>query len=205
MIHDANIWTSWWQDADIVIKGVFICLISLSFISWSVIIFKALQFIRLHKLEDAVSCRLQRQTSTDVELPPSSSRLLAHQMQGAQEHTVYDDNITRQKLELENQLTLLATIGNTAPFIGLLGTVWGIMHALQSLGSNTGISLEAVADPVGEALAATAMGLFAAIPAVAGYNLLIRRMRKLIAIIELNTRALLRQQAAQPKAEEQPV
>jgi biopolymer transport protein ExbB len=102
-----------------------------------------------------------------------------------------NDGLTRQRLELENQLTLLATVGNTAPFISLLGTVWGIMHALQNLGGSTGISLETVAGPVGEALVATAMGLFAAIPAVAGYNLLIRRLRKLLAIIEVNTRALL--------------
>jgi len=83
--------------------------------------------------------------------------------------------VTRESARMENGLTWLATVGATAPFVGLLGTVWGIYHALIRIGATGQASIDAVAGPVGEALIMTAFGLGVAVPAVMGYNLLIRR------------------------------
>jgi biopolymer transport protein ExbB len=85
--------------------------------------------------------------------------------------------VTRESANLENGLTWLATVGATAPFVGLLGTVWGIYHALLSIGESGSSSIDAVAGPVGEALIMTALGLAVAVPAVLGYNWLVRRNR----------------------------
>lgn len=71
----------------------------------------------------------------------------------------------------------LATIGSTAPFVGLFGTVWGIMHALQEIGKSGQASLDVVAGPIGEALIATAIGIATALPAVLAYNFFLRRLR----------------------------
>ena len=78
--------------------------------------------------------------------------------------------VTRESSGLENGLTVLATVGSTAPFVGLLGTVWGIYRALIKIGASGDASISAVAGPVGEALIMTAIGLFVAIPAVFAYN-----------------------------------
>ena len=83
--------------------------------------------------------------------------------------------VTRESSKLENGMTVLATTGATAPFVGLLGTVWGIYHALIRIGSSGNAGIEAVAGPVGEALIMTAIGLFVAIPAVLAYNFFNRR------------------------------
>jgi biopolymer transport protein ExbB len=85
--------------------------------------------------------------------------------------------VSRESEQLENGLTVLATVGSTAPFVGLLGTVWGIYHALISIATSGQSSIEAVAGPVGEALIMTALGLFVAIPAVLAYNFFVRQNR----------------------------
>ena len=82
--------------------------------------------------------------------------------------------VTRESANLENGLTWLATVGATAPFVGLLGTVWGIYHALLNIGESGSSSIDAVAGPVGEALIMTALGLGVAIPAVLAYNYFVR-------------------------------
>ena len=84
----------------------------------------------------------------------------------------------------EYGLMALASIGSTAPFVGLFGTVWGIMHAMQNIGVSSTASLQAISGPVGEALAATAFGIAAAIPAVLAYNYGVRRVRTSIAEID---------------------
>ena len=78
--------------------------------------------------------------------------------------------VSRESLRLEDGLTLLATVGSAAPFVGLLGTVWGIYHALIRIAASGDASMNAVAGPVGEALLMTAFGLFAAIPATLAFN-----------------------------------
>ena len=85
--------------------------------------------------------------------------------------------VTRESSRLENGLTVLATVGSTAPFVGLLGTVWGIYGALIAIGASGEASITAVAGPVGEALIMTALGLFVAIPAVLAYNFFVRLNR----------------------------
>ena len=86
---------------------------------------------------------------------------------------VLDEETTR----LENGLTVLATVGATAPFVGLFGTVWGVYHALVAIGVSGAGTLDKVAGPVGEALIMTGLGLAVAIPAVVGYNVLVRANR----------------------------
>ena len=85
--------------------------------------------------------------------------------------------VTRESMNLEAGLTVLATVGSTAPFVGLLGTVWGIYGALIKIGATGQASIDAVAGPVGEALIMTAVGLFVAIPAVLAYNFFMRANR----------------------------
>jgi biopolymer transport protein ExbB len=87
--------------------------------------------------------------------------------------------VTRESLKLEAGLTVLATVGSTAPFVGLLGTVWGIYRALIRIGASGQADIGAVAGPVGEALIMTAIGLGVAIPAVLGYNFFVRLNRGL--------------------------
>ena len=85
--------------------------------------------------------------------------------------------VTRESMKLEDGLTVLATVGATAPFVGLLGTVWGIYNALIRIGATGQADIGAVAGPVGEALIMTAIGLFVAIPAVLAYNFFVRMNR----------------------------
>lgn len=92
--------------------------------------------------------------------------------------------LQKERVALESGLGWLASIGTTAPFIGLFGTVWGIMHALKDIGLQGNASLEVVAGPIGEALIATALGLAVAIPAVIAYNFFLRQNRSLLAMLE---------------------
>jgi biopolymer transport protein TolQ len=91
---------------------------------------------------------------------------------------------SKESERLETQLPTLATIGSSAPYIGLFGTVWGVMHAFQSLGNIQHATLAAVAPGIAEALVATAVGLFAAIPAVIFYNSLSSKADKVLANYE---------------------
>jgi len=106
---------------------------------------------------------------------------------GADREAMAQALLRESRLDLESGLTPLATIGNTAPFIGLFGTVWGIMHALQGLSGAEALSMDLIAGPVAEALVATAAGLFTAIPAVVGYNLLLRQLRRVFGAADGNT------------------
>jgi len=92
--------------------------------------------------------------------------------------------LQKEKALMESGLGWLASIGSTAPFIGLFGTVWGIMHALKDISAEGNASLEVVAGPIGEALIATALGIAVAIPAVIAYNFFLRQNRQLLANLE---------------------
>jgi biopolymer transport protein ExbB len=85
--------------------------------------------------------------------------------------------IENERRVAESGLVVLASIGSTAPFVGLFGTVWGIIHALRAIGSSGSASLEVVAGPIGEALVATAIGIAVAVPAVLAYNFFLRRLK----------------------------
>jgi biopolymer transport protein ExbB len=92
--------------------------------------------------------------------------------------------IVKSQTGIESGLTFLASVGSTAPFIGLFGTVWGIYHALVGLSGATTVVLDKVAGPVGEALIMTAAGLFVAIPAVLAYNAFTRANRITLALLD---------------------
>lgn len=92
--------------------------------------------------------------------------------------------IHRERRALEPGLTWLASIASVAPFLGLFGTVFGIIGTLQALGAGTAIGIESIAGPVGQALVTTGIGIAVAIPAVLGYNLLLRKLRVIIADLE---------------------
>jgi biopolymer transport protein ExbB len=87
--------------------------------------------------------------------------------------------VLKERAHMESGLGWLASIGSTAPFVGLFGTVWGIMHALKDISLKGSASLEVVAGPIGEALIATALGIAVAIPAVIAYNFFLRQSRKI--------------------------
>lgn len=201
---DANnaMWFTWWQDSDFIVRAVFVLLCLLSLTSWSLIVHKWRQLRHILKLELATTSRLTQaitldglQQATTANQPSyallmealavtKTERPLALEMAAAQLNQCVREN----HLRLESGLTLLATIGNAAPFIGLFGTVWGIMHALNALGGDGAVvALDTIAGPVSEALVATAAGIFTAIPAVVGYNLMVRKLRFLGGVVEGNS------------------
>lgn len=92
--------------------------------------------------------------------------------------------IQKEKAKMDSGLGWLASFGSTSPFVGLFGTVWGIMHALQDISSKGSASLEVVAGPIGEALIATAIGIAVAIPAVLAYNFFVRLNKTSLAKLE---------------------
>lgn len=114
---------------------------------------------------------------------------------------VLRDALHRVGDKLQFGQVLLATVGSTAPFIGLLGTVWGIYHALTAIASSGQITIDKVAGPVGEALVMTAAGLAVAIPAVLGYNVFGRRIHRIEADLEGFARDLRELLAPPPRKE----
>ena len=89
--------------------------------------------------------------------------------------------LKRERRSLDSGLAVLASVGATAPFVGLFGTVWGIMNAMHDIGKNGNASIDVVAGPIGEALIATGIGIAVAIPAVLGYNFFLRRVKAALA------------------------
>lgn len=188
------------QSGGFVIVMTAIALLVMSVISWTVIVVKGLGVQRAKK--QAVA--LQRfWHSTDLEHGiqaldtepghPNPFKQLALEGQSAMQHHRHSDKQLHDSLDLSdwmtgslsnaiddakdklsNGLALLASIGSTAPFVGLFGTVWGIYHALLTISDAGSAGLDKVAGPVGEALVMTAFGLAVAIPAVLGYNALVR-------------------------------
>lgn len=119
--------------------------------------------VGFHALSD-----VRNNTSTLLELSGDIQSILERSLR---------QQISKERKTLEQGLSLLASIGSTSPFVGLFGTVWGIMHALQSISAAKSASLDIVAGPIGEALITTAIGIAAAIPAVLAYNFFIRSIK----------------------------
>ncbi|MGS0497695.1 MotA/TolQ/ExbB proton channel family protein [Pseudoalteromonas sp. S1727] len=192
--------TALWAQSDGVIKTVAICLLLMSVASWSVITIKAVKLFRLQRCALKVNGFWHfKDIHTEIKHldtrsghPTPFSQLVneglnakAHYQQHKNElhgdlnlthwlTTCLRHSIDGSKAELQRGLAILASVGATAPFIGLLGTVWGIYHALINIGISGQASIDKVAGPVGEALIMTAFGLAVAIPAVLGYNALTR-------------------------------
>ncbi|MEG3638074.1 MotA/TolQ/ExbB proton channel family protein [Magnetococcus sp. PR-3] len=187
-MHD--LWFGWWQDADWVVRSVFMTLLFASLISWSVILYKWVQLRHLLHGERTLFTACQDPSTQPVwrsNMPSAQLQAHMHALTAAQHHAIeriLAQLLKQQRLKLENGLSILASIAASAPFIGLFGTVWGIMHALQGLGAQSTVSLDLVAGPVAEALVATALGLFAAIPALLGYNMLVRLLKRVMGYLE---------------------
>ncbi|WP_321911926.1 MotA/TolQ/ExbB proton channel family protein [Paraburkholderia sp. J11-2] len=195
--------THLWAQGDPMTRFVAALLAAMSVVSWSVIVLKAFEFARLRRHAGAAQRSFWESGSAGdeiegrpgtpfFELASAGQRALAHHEASGAAHRGRVDlsdwllrslraSVSDSSARLQRGLGLLASIGSTAPFVGLLGTVWGIYHALLALGANGDASLEHVAGPVGEALVMTAFGLCVAIPAVLGYHALARVSRDIAA------------------------
>jgi biopolymer transport protein ExbB len=187
-----------WTQGDFVTRSVALFLLAMSLLTWMVIIVKVIAITRYKKLsKNANAFWHSADFAAGVAAlgAPTDNpfRLLALEGREATNHhrhtqpqlhdTLYlSDWVTRClkntldefKAKLQSGLAVLASVGSTAPFVGLFGTVWGIYHALLSIGSSGQATIDKVAGPIGEALIMTALGLAVAIPAVLGYNTLVR-------------------------------
>jgi biopolymer transport protein ExbB len=183
-----------WQQGDFVAKGTLIILVIMSMGSWYILITKLWESFRLSGEARAGRSFFKSASLSDgVKTLKSGSafHFIAQTGVEAGEHHEgsLTENIDRNtwvtmnvqravdtvQSRLQDGLAVLATVGSTAPFIGLFGTVWGIYHALTAIGIAGQASIDKVAGPVGEALIMTAIGLAVAVPAVLGYNWLVRR------------------------------
>ena len=184
-----------WKGGDFVARGTLIIMIIMSMGSWFIIFTKLMDQTRLNKQAKEARGNFWKATSvkdgTNGLAQGSAFRFIAEEGIKASEHhegalleqidlnTWITMSIQRsvEKIQsrLQDGLAFLATVGSTAPFIGLFGTVWGIYHALTAIGIAGQASIDKVAGPVGESLIMTAIGLAVAVPAVLGYNWLVRR------------------------------
>ncbi|SDM56451.1 outer membrane transport energization protein ExbB [Oryzisolibacter propanilivorax] len=187
-----------WIQGDFVTRAVAVLLLAMSLASWIVIILKALDIVRFKQLarqardfwhsEDFAAglSKLGGDASNPFRHLALEGREATAHHRNTQTH-LHDsldvsDWITRClrncidefTARLQSGLAILASVGSTAPFIGLFGTVWGIYHALVAIGTSGQSTIDKVAGPIGEALIMTALGLAVAIPAVLGYNALVR-------------------------------
>ena len=174
--------------ADIVVKSVIIILILCSIYSWAVIIEKFRLFKKINQSSEEFEKKFWNSKSAESiynSLPASTEDPMALVFKDAMQSllkrktktdlnarmtTMLETGIEKQMSQISKGFTFLATVGSTAPFIGLFGTVWGIMNSFQSIAISRNTSLAIVAPGIAEALFATALGLLAAIPAVIAYN-----------------------------------
>jgi biopolymer transport protein ExbB len=184
-----------WKGGDFVARGTLIILIVMSMGSWYIMITKLIDQLKLRGQSNETRSKFWKAASiaagTNQLAKGSAFRFIAEAGQQASEH--HDGALLEQidlnswvtmsiqravekvQSRLQDGLAFLATVGSTAPFVGLFGTVWGIYHALTAIGIAGQASIDKVAGPVGEALIMTAIGLAVAVPAVLGYNFLVRR------------------------------
>tara|TARA_Y100000588_G_C14076536_1_gene848179 strand:+ start:225 stop:899 length:675 start_codon:yes stop_codon:yes gene_type:complete len=174
--------------ADIIVKSVIIILIASSVYSWAIIFDKIRVFRKINKSADEFEDKFWKSKSAETfynNLPASIDDPMAQLFKTSMQTVIrsrsrsslseklpgiLEINIEKQMSAIDKNYTFLATVGSTAPFIGLFGTVWGIMNSFQSIAISRNTSLAIVAPGIAEALFATALGLLAAIPAVVAYN-----------------------------------
>ena len=174
--------------ADIIVKSVIILLIACSIYSWAVIIEKFRLFKKINQSTEEFETKFWNAKSAESfynNLPSNIEDPMALVFKDAMQNllkrrsksdlhervtTMLETGIEKQMSKISKGYTFLATVGSTAPFIGLFGTVWGIMNSFQSIAISRNTSLAIVAPGIAEALFATALGLLAAIPAVIAYN-----------------------------------
>ncbi len=198
----------YWAQGDAVSHAVAYALLLMSVMSWYYILAKAWSSWRIRRsagtlegfwkaptLSDAIAV-MQKSDSERVYTPLAAQSMEAANLR-TQENSLnasvdpgelitrtLRQEINRVSSRLENGLTLLASVGSTAPFVGLFGTVWGIYHALIAVSSAGTVQIDKVAGPVGEALIMTALGLVVAIPAVLAYNAFTRVNRVTLAELD---------------------
>tara|TARA_Y100000590_G_scaffold131695_1_gene150496 strand:+ start:3472 stop:4152 length:681 start_codon:yes stop_codon:yes gene_type:complete len=190
--------------ADFVVKSVIVILIAASIYSWALIFEKYRLFKRIEKSTNSFESKFWKSRSAENfyrelsnrdkdpltnifqsamnELIKTKSKSSA--VQSARVSRIIEISADKEIKLIEKHFTFLATVGSTAPFIGLFGTVWGIMNSFQSIAISRNTSLAIVAPGIAEALFATALGLLAAIPAVVAYNKFNSDSRKYEARIE---------------------
>ncbi len=187
-----------WSQGDIVTKSVALLLLVMSLASWMVILIKTLDLMKYKRIakkseefwhsEDFAAGLAKlgsdaadpfRQLALDGREATLHHRKTKAQLHDALDMSEWVTRTLRNTLDeftskLQSGLAILASVGSTAPFVGLFGTVWGIYHALLAIGMAGQATIDKVAGPIGEALIMTALGLAVAIPAVLGYNALVR-------------------------------
>ena len=174
--------------ADIIVKSVMIILVVFSIYSWAIIFDKIRLFRKINKSAEEFEEKFWKSKSAETfynNLPSATNDPMAEVFKSSMQMVmksrsksnlserlegVLEANIEKQMTNVDKNYTFLATVGSTAPFIGLFGTVWGIMNSFQSIAISRNTSLAIVAPGIAEALFATALGLLAAIPAVIAYN-----------------------------------
>jgi len=193
-----------WTQGDWVTKAVALLLLAMSLSSWIVILIKALDIFKFKSLgqrtetfwhsEDfatGMKALGQQEGNPFVELAQAGKEATAHHRNTqTQLHDALDisdwisrslrNSIDDSTARFQSGLAILASVGSTAPFVGLFGTVWGIYHALMGIGAAGSATIDKVAGPIGEALIMTALGLAVAIPAVLGYNALVRGNKSIL-------------------------
>ncbi|MCA1248517.1 MotA/TolQ/ExbB proton channel family protein [Massilia oculi] len=189
-----------WEEGDFVNKGTIIILSLMSIGSWYIIITKLIDQQKIMRQSKEASAKFWKAPSIaagSAQLKEGSPfRFIAETGTKATQHhdgalleqidlstwvtMQIQRAVDRVQSRLQDGLSFLATVGSTSPFIGLFGTVWGIYNALTAIGMSGNASIDKVAGPVGEALIMTAFGLFVAVPAVLGYNWLVRRNKSVM-------------------------
>jgi biopolymer transport protein ExbB len=188
-----------WAQGDIVAKGTLLILVLMSIGSWYVIITKFFEQSKAAKFakaaQDSFWSAASLRQGADGLAEDSPFRFIAEKgLESANKHTgllgAVDFNtwssqsiqraIGNVQSRMQDGLAVLATVGSTSPFVGLFGTVWGIYNALVKIGMSGQASIDKVAGPVGESLIMTAIGLAVAVPAVLGYNWLVRRNKAIM-------------------------
>ncbi|MEO8857861.1 MAG: MotA/TolQ/ExbB proton channel family protein [Burkholderiaceae bacterium] len=194
-----------WNQGDWITRATVLLLLLMSLASWMVIVIKVLDLMRIKRFSGSAEAfwhsadfaegltRLGSDRSNPFRMVAEEGReaVAHHRNTKAQLHDALDisDWVTRSLRNsidettagLQSGLAILASVGSTAPFVGLFGTVWGIYHALMGISVAGQATIDKVAGPIGEALIMTALGLAVAIPAVLGYNALVRGNKSIIA------------------------
>lgn len=190
-----------------IVKGTLLLLVVFSALTWAVVLAKALQqwrvkrdnrgFSEAYRPSAGLPSRGEvakyrgptaRVAAAGIDAWNDASETIGHDEDLDVRRDVLERSL-RQQLQkerrgIESGLAVLASIGTTAPFVGLFGTVWGIIHALSRISGTGSASLEVVAGPIGEALIATGIGIAVAVPAVLAYNVFVRRLKLLLADLE---------------------
>jgi biopolymer transport protein ExbB len=192
-------------------RTLFAILVLMSVVTWYLIVVKAISNIGLRRRSTAFlgtfwNASSLKQVENEIATHGARdpfSHLASHAIHASAHHAQYgttrleeagsnSDFVTRtirkvldeETAKLENGLTVLASVGSTAPFVGLFGTVWGVYHALINIGMTDGVTINRIAGPVGEALIMTGLGLAVAIPAVLAYNAFVRGNRVLLSRLD---------------------